>query len=214
MRKVLLLMVATTVVWSSCKKHDAITPLNPANADSVVTIMGTTYPVVKIGSQSWTAINYSGPGGIYNTGSGELSTLNGKLYTPQEAHQIVLPAGWRIPTYNDYLTLLITRGAIKNDDGSYSAGLVVAHSLMSATGWAEGGGNNYSYFNALPTGFYHLQAFVGSGNGASFLHSTTVGAEPDQGFMIGPGIDGQPMIFLGIYLVDGDACSLRFVKDN
>jgi hypothetical protein len=85
---------------------------------------------------------------------------------------------------------------------------------MSTTGWSEGGGNNYSRFNALATGFYHLNVFYGSGNGASFLHSLTMNAEPDRAFTIGPGPTGQPFIYLGLILIDGDACSLRFVKDN
>ena len=216
MKKILLLVAGAIAVFTSCtqKNNDPTPASGKIGTDTAVTIMGISYPVVQIGSQSWTSVNYRGPGGIYNTGSGNQDVLQGKLYTPLEATQITLPTGWRIPTYGDYLALLISRGATKNDDGTYSASLPVAQSLMSTTGWSEGGGNNYSRFNALPTGFYHLDVFYGSGNGASFLHSLTAGSSPDLAFTIGPGPTGQPFIYLGLVLIDGDACSIRFVKDN
>ncbi|HVV54515.1 MAG TPA: FISUMP domain-containing protein [Mucilaginibacter sp.] len=215
MKKLSILFVSVIVTLLSCSKNnDNPSPNNSASTADSVTINGVVYPVVKIGNQSWTAVNYSGPGGVFNTGNTLQTPLDGKLYTPVEAMQISSPAGWRIPTYNDYLNMLITRGATKNDDGTYSAGLNVAQSLMSVTGWSEGGGNNYSKFNALPTGFYHLDTYFGTGNGASFLLSATAGTEPDYALTIGPGPNGQPFIYLGIVLIDGDRCSLRFVKDN
>jgi len=217
MRKILLLMVASIAILSSCnQKYNDPNPSGSGKVgtDTAVTIMGTVYPVIQVKSQSWTSVNYRGPGGIFNTGTGSQDIMQGKLYTPLEATQITLPAGWRIPTYDDYLTLLINRGATKNSDGSYSAGLPVAQSLMATSGWSEGGGNNYSNFNAMPTGFYHLGVFYGSGNGASFLHCLTEGSAPDLALTIGPGPSGQPFIYLGLVLIDGDACSLRFVKNN
>jgi uncharacterized protein (TIGR02145 family) len=216
MKKVFTLVIIVILAFFSCsKKNNDPAPVGLKNADSTVTISGDVYPVVKIGNQSWTSVNYHGPGGIFNTGftSGD-NLAHGKLYTADDAMQVVLPSGWRIPTYDDYLTLLIARGATQNNDGSYSAGLTVTHSLMTETGWSEGGGNNYSGFSALPTGFYHLDTFYGTGNGASFLHSAILGAPPHLGFTIGPGPTGQPFIYLGVVLLDEDRCSLRFVKDN
>ncbi|HTK21448.1 MAG TPA: FISUMP domain-containing protein [Mucilaginibacter sp.] len=216
MKKVFTLVIIATIAFFSCsKKNNDPAPLNLKSADSIVTIAGDVYPVVKIGNQTWTSVNYRGPGGLFNTGYlDEYSVQHGKLYTPQEALQIVLPTGWRLPSYDDYLTLLIARGAKQNSDGSYSATLAVAQSLMATTGWEEGGGNNYSGFTALPTGFYHLNAIYGSGNGASFLHTAIAGTPPDLGFTIGPGPDGIPFIYLGVVLLDEDRCSIRFVKDN
>ena len=216
MKKVFtLVIIATTVLLSCSKKNNPVPATNLKSADSTVTIAGDVYPVVKIGSQSWTSVNYRGPGGIFNTGFMESdAVLHGKLYTTEEALQIVLPPGWRIPTYDDYLALLITRGATQNSDGSFSTSLAVTRSLITNTGWQEGGGNNYSGFSALPTGFYHLDNFYGTGNGASFLHSSIAGTPPDLGFTIGPGPSGQPFIYLGLILFDGDRCSLRFIKDN
>ena len=218
MKKVFtLVIIAITVLLSCSKKNNDPIPANAnlKGVDSIVTIAGEVYPVVKIGSQKWTSVNYRGPGGIFNTGflNGD-DVMHGKLYTTVEAGQVVLPAGWRIPTYDDYLALMITRGATQNSDGSYSANLAVAHSLITSSGWEEGGGNNYSGFSALPTGFYHLDDFYGTGNGASFLHSSIAGTPPDLAFTIGPGPTGQPFIYLGLILLDGDRCSLRFVKDN
>jgi len=216
MKKYLLSAFLVTAALTSCNKnYNTPTPTSgKIGTDTTVTIGGEVYPIIQIGSQSWTAVNYRGPGGRFNTGTGQQNLMQGKLYTPLEATQISIPTGWRIPTYGDILTLLITRGATKNSDGTYSSGLPVAHSLMSTSGWSEGGGNNYSKFNALSTGFYHLGVFYGSGNGASFLHSLVAGSAPDQGFMIGPGPNGQPLIFFGLGLDDSDACSIRFVKDN
>ena len=216
MKKVFTLVIIVVVAFLSCsKKNNDPIPVNLKPADSTVTIAGDVYLVVKIGTQIWTAANYRGPGGIFNTGyMDRYNVQHGKLYTPQEATQVVLPSGWRIPTYDDYLTMLITRGAKQNSDGSYSATLAVAQSLMATSGWEEGGGNNYSGFTALPTGFYHLDNFYGTGNGASFLHSALAGTSPDLGFTIGPGPNGKPFIYLGIVLLDEDRCSLRFVKDN
>jgi uncharacterized protein (TIGR02145 family) len=218
MRKLLFLVIITAAALLSYTKQD-ISPTpkvsGKSGIDTAVTIAGDVYPVVQIGSQSWTSVNYRGPGGIYNTGYNEEGGLmHGKLYAPPEASQIVLPTGWRIPSHDDYLALLIVRGATKNSDGSYSVTLAVAESLMSKSGWEERGGNNYSGFSALPTGFYHLSSYFGTGNGASFLHTLVVGSAPDQAFMIGRGPTGQPLILLGISLFDDDRCSVRFVKDN
>ena len=216
MKKLFTLVIVVTTAFSACsKKNNEPIPLNLKSSDSTVTIAGDVYPVVKIGTQTWTSVNYRGPGGIFNTGYLDgYNVQHGKLYTPQEASQITLPAGWRLPTYDDYLNLMITRGARQNSDGSYSATLAVAQSLMATFGWDEGGGNNYSGFTALPTGFYHLNNFYGTGNGASFLHSSIEGTPPDLGFTIGPGPDGKPFIYLGIVLLDEDRCSVRFVKGN
>ncbi|HZX57118.1 MAG TPA: FISUMP domain-containing protein [Mucilaginibacter sp.] len=216
MKKLSILVLIGVSIFVSCTKKNSDPVPNPGKngADTSVTITGMTYPVVQIGSQTWTAVNYNGPGGIFNTGNVIENAQDGKLYTPLEASQIILPKGWRIPTYDDYLTLLITRGATKNSDGSFSANVAVAESLMDNIGWSEGNGNNYSKFRALPTGFYHLEQYYGTGNGASFLHSFAPGTPPDEAFTIGPGPDGNPFIFLGINLLDEDRCSIRFVKDN
>ena len=217
MRKLsFITLLISVALFTSCKQpYGDPQPITvKTGTDTSVTISGVAYPVVQIGSQSWTSVNYNGPGGIFNTGNVVQNLFDGKLYTPLEASQIVVPTGWRIPTYDDYLTLLITRGATKNSDGSYSAKLYVAESLMDNTGWSEGDGNNYSKFKALPTGFYHLNQYYGTGNGASFLLSYAAGTAPDQAFTIGPGPDGKPFIYLGVALLDEDRCSIRFVKNN
>jgi uncharacterized protein (TIGR02145 family) len=216
MKKLSLIVLAGITILMSCKQqHDNPVPtLSKTGADTSVTIAGVAYPVVQIGSQSWTSVNYNGPEGLFNTANTIKNVENGKLYTPLEASQIALPKGWHIPTYDDYLTLLITKGAKKNSDGSYSTNLAVAQSLMNETGWSEGGGNNYSQFAALPTGFYHLGQLYGTGNGASFLLSALPGTPPDRAFTIGPGPNGEPFIYLGIVLLDEDRCSIRFIKNE
>src|SRR5882757_7156132 len=135
MKKVFtLVLIAVTALLSCSKKNNEPAPVNLKSADSTVTVAGEVYPVVKIGSQKWTSVNYRGPGGIFNTGflSGD-NVMHGKLYTTEEAGQSVLPAGWTIPTYDDYLAMLITKGAKQNSDGSYSADLAVAQSLITSS---------------------------------------------------------------------------------
>lgn len=207
------MVMSFAAILSCASKHNDPVPVTPVG-DTAVTIMGTTYPVVHIGNQNWTALNYNGPGGIFNTGNLDESLMEGKLYSTDEAAKITLPAGWHIPTSDDFIKLLIARGATQNSDSSYTANVTVAQSLMSVTGWSEGGGNNYSKFNALPTGFYHLGQMYGTGNGASFLMSVYSTTPPDLGFTIGPGPNEQPVIRVGVDLLSDDRCSIRFVKDN
>ena len=215
MKRLSYFILTGVVILMSCKqKHDPGPSLGNISLDTSVTISGVAYPVVQIGNQSWTSVNYNGPDGYFNTANVIQTPRDGKLYTPAEAARITLPKGWHIPTYDDYLTLLITRGATKNSDGSYSANPAVAHSLMDENSWAEGGGNNYSKFTALPTGFYHFGQLYGTGNGASFLLSALPGTPPDQAFTIGPDASGQPFVYLGVVLFDEDRCSIRFVKNN
>ncbi|MGZ3751571.1 MAG: hypothetical protein ACXVAU_09875, partial [Mucilaginibacter sp.] len=90
MRKLLFLVIIANAGFLSCTKVPLDTSLGlRKGTDTAVTISGVVYPVVQIGSQSWTSVNYRGPGGIYNIDYIEKDSLaHGKLYTPLEGSQI------------------------------------------------------------------------------------------------------------------------------
>src|SRR5947209_3762500 len=101
MKKLFPLVIIAIVVFTSCKKNsNEPQPVNLGAIDTnMVIVSDGSYPIIHIAGKSWTSANYGGPGGLYNTGYTEGGQIHGKLYTSQEAAQIVLPTGWRIPNY-------------------------------------------------------------------------------------------------------------------
>src|SRR3990170_7087933 len=83
-------------LFSSCDRdNDEPTP------DAGVKIEGKNYPIVVIGTQTWTAVNYDGPGGVpYDENNSKPEY--GKYYSKSELTSIALPEGWRIPNQQDY----------------------------------------------------------------------------------------------------------------
>jgi uncharacterized protein (TIGR02145 family) len=114
-----------------------------------ITIGNKNYPFVKIGNQLWTASNYEGPGGV------SYDALNtrpeyGKYYSKAELDAIVVPAGWRIPTLEDYSQLAQSFGVpvpSKLSDGE------AIKSLISTANWNNAKGTNTSGFNAYPANY-------------------------------------------------------------
>jgi uncharacterized protein (TIGR02145 family) len=114
-----------------------------------VTIEGKPYPFVKIGNQLWTTSNYEGPGGVY------YDALNtrpeyGKYYLKTELDAIVVPAGWRIPTLEDYTRLAQSYGIPV--PSKLSEGEAIK-ALISTTNWNNAKGTNTSGFNAYPANY-------------------------------------------------------------
>src|SRR5688572_15551780 len=115
----------------------------------LVTIEGKAYPIVKIGNQLWTTSNYEGPGGV------SYDALNtrpeyGKYYLKTELDAIVVPAGWRIPTLEDY-TLLAQFYGIPVPSKLSEGEPIKA--LISTTNWNNAKGTNTSGFNAYPANY-------------------------------------------------------------
>jgi uncharacterized protein (TIGR02145 family) len=219
MKKLLFAVIIAGTVFLSCKKQELIlatTNIIHKGTDTAVTISGTVYPVVQIGSQSWTSVNYRGPGGIYNNLYVETDSLgHGKLYTPRDGSRIVLPIGWHVPTLNDFITFMQALGATQGSDGNYSLTQSQIHTMMAKKGWTQGGGTNACGFNILPMGFYSPPDFYGTYNSASFLESSAISGLPeDLAFMIGPGATGNLLIFPSVAILDNSRCSIRFGKNN
>jgi uncharacterized protein (TIGR02145 family) len=156
---------------------------------------GQTYKTVKIGSQTWMAqnLNYKTANSYcyYNFGKDSLSycTKYGRLYTwvaavdktddacgvgyccslPSGDIQGVCPAGWHLPSKDEWNTLFSEVG------GSSTAGI----KLKSTSGWfdynyySSNGSDDFS-FSALPAGYKGGGDYVADGEGyyAYFWSST------------------------------------------
>ncbi|WP_183559742.1 FISUMP domain-containing protein [Mucilaginibacter sp. SP1R1] len=230
MKRHFYLLIIVALSFSACSKKNN-NPIPPPKTTSV-SISGDAYSTVVIGNQTWTSVNYSGPGGFtYGYGAGVAPITNyGKLYTMAEAKAIQLPTGWRLPTQADFLNLVIALGATqkdasKQDFSSYDVPTKTITSLMSKTGWNYPNGTNTSGFNALPAGVY-----VEDNSGMGYVEYSDMGS--DCIIMIPSDTDPEPFVF-GISstqngkLSIGEAninynvsvgsdyrSSLRFVKDN
>ena len=75
---------------------------NPPASGTYVAIGSGYYPTVTIGNLEWTAVNYAGTGGITDSDNPHYGTF----FKHADLKTIELPAGWRIPTRQDYLALL------------------------------------------------------------------------------------------------------------
>jgi len=200
MKKILCLALSATILLASCSKKADVTPTQ--NTDKV-TINGSDYATVKIGTQTWTAVNYNGSGGVNYNGSTTNDAVNGKLYTIAEAKAIALPTGWRLPTSDDFTKL-------------YTAQSSDAKALMAKTTWATANGTNTSGFNAVAAGYYSNSKYDGTGTDATFITSSTL--VQYQGIPASFNIfqeNGTTSATLSdMVKLSTDRGSLRFVKDN
>jgi uncharacterized protein (TIGR02145 family) len=139
----LLTIAALFCCVTACKKED---PKEPVPDTTVtVNINGKEYKTVKIGTQTWTAENYAGDGGLaYGPNA---KPEYGKYYTYTEAQAITLPAGWHLPTADDFKTLGQANGIVFTPGVQNTE---AAKKLISKTGWKNATGTNASGFNMLP----------------------------------------------------------------
>ncbi|GAB4028160.1 FISUMP domain-containing protein [Spirosoma koreense] len=162
-----VLALALLVAGSfSCKPTpDAPQPAPPAKT---VRISGKDYPIQTIGNQIWTTANYDGPGGIpYGTGAEKPEY--GRYYTLDEAKDIPVPAGWRLPTRQDYTALAETQGVVFT--GLRAMGQEAIKKLTSSANWRTIPGTNASGFNALPAGYSYQNSAPVDGDIAEFWTS-------------------------------------------
>ena len=144
------------------------------DADSVVDYDGNVYNTVQIGKQCWMKENlrtthYANGKGInqhyaasYYPRYYELRrTTDGYLYplftvlngtSTNEPAQGICPAGWHVPSYEEYQTLFNTLGG--NEE---------ALSLLKADNRWNTPGTNASGFNLLPVGEYYYGNFSNEG---------------------------------------------------
>ncbi|RAK00102.1 uncharacterized protein (TIGR02145 family) [Larkinella arboricola] len=138
----------------------------PPTSGSYVQIGKQYYPTVTIGSQEWMSVNYDGGvGGLKDGNKPQYGTYCKYADLP---NVIKIPAGWRLPSRQDFVKLLESQGLALNDwgstDGSDLASKKKLGQLMAATGWKkqDGYANNKSGFNAVPG---NLRVLNGNPNG-------------------------------------------------
>lgn len=134
------------IIFALLSACDEASPVTPTEH---ITIAGKEYSIVKIGTQTWTSSNYAGPGGVNYDGTNSKPEY-GKYYTKAELDAIELPAGWRIPTVEDYTALAQTYGIPIPSTTGYGEAIKV---LTSTTNWKHIQGTNASGFNAFPAGY-------------------------------------------------------------
>ena len=213
MKKLLYFSLIAAIILNACSKKN-----NDPKPQSI-SIAGNSYSTVTIGSLTWTSVNYNGPGGTNYSDTTKNNPAFGKLYTMKEAKAITLPSGWRLPTYADYLNLVVALGAtqagpLKQDMNAYEIPANTISSLLSKTGWTYTDGTNSSGFNAMPAGAYG-SSYFGMGYQSIFMIPS------DD---LGPltfGIISNGKLSAGIsdintfYGIGADyRCSIRFVRDN
>ncbi|UOQ52032.1 FISUMP domain-containing protein [Hymenobacter cellulosivorans] len=137
---------------------------SPPATGPYVKVGSLYYPTVVIGTQEWMSVNYAGDGGIkVNT-----KPHYGTFLKFADLNTIPVPAGWRIPTKDDYVKLLASQGLVmsswESTDGSDLESKRRLGKLMATTGWLkqDGYATNSSGFTAVPA---NMQAVNGTPNG-------------------------------------------------
>lgn len=137
---------------------------------------GQTYKTVQIGDQVWFANNlrYNSPGSLIYNNDVRFEPILGRLYTWNQLEGIA-PAGWRIPTKDDWLALesFVTKD-VEGMDVKKRMALSVA--LRTPDIWDLGGmdvaGTNQFGFLGLPAGFCQDSKFWCFGSKTGFWSST------------------------------------------
>ena len=215
LRQVFFIPILIVTAITACNKKQSSNP-KPTTVN-VVTINGNAYTTVVIGNQTWTSINYNGPGGVLYGDTTSNNPIFGKLYTYTEAEAIILPVGWRLPTAADFKTLIYTIDPNTLDGGLSGS---YANTLISKTTWYDQGfGNNDSGFNAISAGYYADRAvnygFQGVGTGAEFLSSSVDSLGNNESLSIEVILQRSSVIFAGDDIpLPQDRGSVRFVKSN
>ena len=160
----LLTAVILTACLTACKK----TEKQPApETAETVTINGKDYKTIKAGNLTWTAESYAGSGGVAFGPAAKPEY--GKYYTYTEVQAIPLPAGWRIPTIDDYKNLGQAYGVVF---AAREQNTEAAKKLISKTGWNHAAGSNSSGFNAYPGNLIYNGQQAPDGDVAEFWTAT------------------------------------------
>ena len=195
--------LVTTLLLAACSDNND--PAPDPGSDAFITIEGQNYATVKIGTQTWTSANYAGPGGsAYDNSKPEF----GKYYSLVEVKAIALPAGWRLPTLEDYEKLAANYDITLPTNGSHTEKI---KALISKTNWNHVQGTNTSGFNAHPGGYVYVNGPPIPGDIAEFW------ATEGKTFSIQEAGAEQTGLRLTFYQSDDSPdykFNVRFVKDN
>jgi uncharacterized protein (TIGR02145 family) len=145
--------IPVSVKYKKVDKNTPTTPQNPADLYATPPASGTYvkmgshyYPTVSIGTQEWMAVNYAGPGGIKNATKPHYGTFIKYL----DLKDIPVPAGWRLPTKQDYIKLIRSQGIAYSEvwestDGDDLESKKLLGNLMATTGWLKQDGFTIKY---------------------------------------------------------------------
>lgn len=169
----------------------------PPATGTHVKIGAQYYPTVTIGNQEWMAVNYAGPSPLADGSVKGYTVLeDGKYYSWRDAVAVAgspaVPAGWRLPTRQDFITLLASQGVAINDLG-YTAtvefndgtsGAQRLYKLLANSRWAARADNggvalvNATGFTAIPADFKNtLGGGMNGYNANCYLWSGTTYAD-------------------------------------
>lgn len=143
--------------------------------------------VTYCNGQTWLSqnLNYNAPGSSLNPINP--STAYGRLYdwatlmngaasssASPSGVQGVCPAGWHVPSDDEWKALMIALGMSAADANMLSwRGIDQGAQMKTTTGWSNSGnGTNISGFNALPAGSFYKGSFLYLGDYTHFFSST------------------------------------------
>jgi len=145
---------------------------------------GQSYDVVKIGGLTWMAenLNFETAGSFCPEGDSRNCKRLGRLYSWAEAKS-VCPDGWRLPTKEDFDSLV----AATSEDAAQSSSQSLAQSssqsragamLKAKDGWfKKGNGSDALGFKALPAGYRGADGKFDGIGGYAYFWSVTEDAE-------------------------------------
>lgn len=120
---------------------------------------GHVYKTATIGSQTWMAenLNYETEGSFCYENKPANCKKYGRLYT-RDAALKVCPAGWHLPSKEEFDILIKTVGGEK----------IAGEKLKSKSGWNDGGNGSDAFgFSALPAGVWFDGGITGDDAGFS-----------------------------------------------
>lgn len=153
------LLCAVPLIFSSCKKEKVEIDPPRYNYSTFTDVRdGKIYKSIKIGNQEWMAENLAyktESGSSYIYGDNTIGAKYGRLYTWEAAKKAV-PAGWHLPTDDEWKQLELFLGMSQEDtDKINRRGTGEGGKLKATKGWPEdGNGTDQVGFQALPGGFF------------------------------------------------------------
>ncbi len=137
---------------------------------------GQTYQTKIIGFQCWMAenLNYETPHSLCHNNNPDNCDIYGRLYKWEPA-QTACPAGWHLPSDDEWKTLEMYLGMSQSQaDSTGWRGTNEGEKMKSTSGWHNNGNGAYTVgFKALPAGYaYTPNSFHGKGNDAIFWSAT------------------------------------------
>ena len=173
---------------------------------------GKTYKTVKIGYQVWMAenLNYETDSSCCYEDKKFFCHKFGRLYSWNAAMQ-ACPAGWHLPSDNEWKTLFEAVGGeyreTESDDMTIRIYTTAGKKLKSKSGWDDDNGTDEYGFSVLPAGhrngggnYFRYGDYDRAGKDASFWSST----EPNSDY-------AYSWFF---YCDDEGVCSNYYLKDD